>query len=87
MMIEKITGQNFRRYMDTVKEGYLVNVWKDQKTAKVHNLERMHGYCRKKIRPDNPGEYPKFFASTLAEAEEHAQKQFSASCSTCKLCG
>ncbi len=87
MMIEKITGQNFRRYMDNVKEGYLVNVWRDRRTAKAHKLERMHGSCRHLLNPDNPGEYPKFFASTLTEAQEHAQNQFSASCSACKLCG
>ncbi|BCL83609.1 hypothetical protein ccbrp13_60740 [Ktedonobacteria bacterium brp13] len=88
-MIDDITLQNFEHYMNNVKEGYLVNVWLGQRSAKAHNLAHLAEICRSTLNTNDPNNYPKFFASTLEEAKRHAQQQYAVpneSCTSCKQC-
>lgn len=86
-MIQDITPQNFQHYLNEMKEGYLVNVWIGDRSAKAHNLAHLHGACKSTLNTNDPINYPKFFASTLQEARQYAQQRYVVSCEPCKLCG
>lgn len=85
-MIQDITPHNFPSYRNMVGKGYLVNVWPSNGTAKAHNLMCMHGACKTRLNMNDPQSYPKFFASTLQEAQQYSRQKFSVSCTACKLC-
>ncbi len=88
-MIDYITSQNFEHYLNNVKEGYLVNVWLGQRSAKAHNLAHLAGTCRSTLNINDPDSYPKFFASTLQEAKEYAQQRYAVPqefCTSCERC-
>ena len=89
-MIDDITSQNFEQYLNNVKEGYLVNVWLGQRSAKAHNLARLARTCKSTLNTNDPRNYPKFFASTLQEAKRYAQQQYGVpheACERCDRCG
>ncbi len=88
-MIDEITWQNFEHYLNNVNEGYLVNVWLSQRSAKAHNLAHISGTCTATLNTNDPVNYPKFFASTLQEAKEYALQRYAVpyeSCTSCEQC-